>query len=331
MGTSFTLTAPKKGLLALGCGVVLATAAMGVLAVQDAHAATVALTAQSQAKGSSAFVKSTKTVKSLAAIKIKVKGAKASELSYRVNGKGSYVKAGKAAGKKSADARIIQVKLSGSLAKSYDVYYRAKVKGYGWTDWAQNGAKTGDAYKLNITQYNVKLVKKSASAPGATYAPFISKVTGNSTVDSKIAKTVSNGKIASLLDAFKWTVQNISYQNTGREGSLKTVSQNRLLTEVKAAFGKNAAGDCYTYSCGMYALATYLGYSAKVVPGTMTYTSTSGEKDAPMCWTEVVDDGATWIYDGATQRSQDKNFEKTDRYHFYAPKGQTTFTYTAAA
>lgn len=328
MGNARIVSVRKNGVLVLGCALALAAGGIGALAVQDAEAATPTITAQSQAKGASKFASSTTKVKSLAAIKIKVKGAKASQLSYRVNGKGAYAKAGKAAGTKNKDARIIEVRLSGALAKKYDVYYRANLKGHGWTDWAENGAKAGDAYKLNITKYQVKLVKKGAKAPGGTYAPFVSKVTGNASVDQEVARAVSKGKVATLEGAIKYVVGSMSYNGDTGRGSITSYTRSRIVAEAKDAFGKKA-GNCYTYAVADYCLARYLGYSARPIGGKIQYTSTKDGslKTASMSWVEVKIGKTTWVYDAMSQYSYDRTFSNTGKYKFYAPKGGTYLTY----
>lgn len=100
---------------------------------------------------------------------------------------------------KSKTLRAIKVKLSGDLKKYYDVYYRVRVKGYGkWLGWAKNGAAAGNTtYNIPIIAYQVKLVLKSASAPGSTANSFCSKggfladLSYKQTLDSK-AKNMSS-------------------------------------------------------------------------------------------------------------------------------------------
>ncbi|HHU19715.1 MAG TPA: hypothetical protein GXZ58_05725, partial [Bacilli bacterium] len=37
----------------------------------------------------------------------------------------------------------IRIKLTGDLAKHYDVYYRTHVQDFGWLDWTKNGEASG--------------------------------------------------------------------------------------------------------------------------------------------------------------------------------------------
>ena len=61
----------------------------------------------------------------------------------------------------------VKIRLTGDLAKYYDIYYRAHVQGYGWLGWAKNGQVAGTSkigYRMEGLQ--IRLVSKDASAPG---------------------------------------------------------------------------------------------------------------------------------------------------------------------
>ncbi len=61
----------------------------------------------------------------------------------------------------------LQIVLTGALSKSYDIYYRTYVRGYGWLHWAKNGVTSGSTgLNYPITAIQAKLVKKGAAAPG---------------------------------------------------------------------------------------------------------------------------------------------------------------------
>ena len=75
-----------------------------------------------------------------------------------------WVKNGKAAGTtgKSLSIETVEVKLTGDLAKHYDVVYRAHVQSKGWLNWVKSGecaGTTGEA--LHMEAFEVKLVDKS--------------------------------------------------------------------------------------------------------------------------------------------------------------------------
>ncbi|MGI6590288.1 MAG: L,D-transpeptidase family protein [Eggerthellaceae bacterium] len=123
----------------------------------------------------------------LASIRLKkpvssVKGAAVSgNLSYRVkyaNGRlGKTMSAGKWAGSPSSKAIVqaFQLKTTGKLSKHYVAYYRVKLSKLGWTGWARNGQWAGTAYNQRIVGIQIKLVRTSGSAPGATRAHYVKK------------------------------------------------------------------------------------------------------------------------------------------------------------
>ena len=58
----------------------------------------------------------------------------------------------------------LQIKLTGNLAKSYDVVYRAHVQNVGWQAWTVNGGTAGTTGKsLRVEAIEVKLVKKNSA------------------------------------------------------------------------------------------------------------------------------------------------------------------------
>lgn len=67
----------------------------------------------------------------------------------------------------------VKIKLSGSIADYYDVYYRVYVDGLGWLGWAKNGSAAGSTgYGLPIRGMQIRLTGKGI-APGDTTIPFI--------------------------------------------------------------------------------------------------------------------------------------------------------------
>lgn len=78
-------------------------------------------------------------------------------------------------GKPQSGKRIeaIQIRLTGEMAKNYDVYYRTHVSKLGWLNWAKNDEASGTAnYGYSVEDIQVVLVAKGASAPGPTSLPF---------------------------------------------------------------------------------------------------------------------------------------------------------------
>ena len=70
----------------------------------------------------------------------------------------------------------IQIKLTGEMAKHYDIYYKVHAQTYGWLDWAKNGSEAGTSgLSKRLEAIQIKLVKKNAAAPGKTARPYIKK------------------------------------------------------------------------------------------------------------------------------------------------------------
>ena len=70
---------------------------------------------------------------------------------------------------RSLRVEALQIKLTGEIAKNYNVYYRTHVQNYGWLDWASNGGESGShglALRLEAVQIVVR--PKTQGAPGST-------------------------------------------------------------------------------------------------------------------------------------------------------------------
>lgn len=93
-----------------------------------------------------------------------------SAISYRahVSDKGwlSWVNSGEVSGT-TGEARAleaIQIKLTGDMAKLYDIYYRTHVADYGWLGWAKNGETAGTTGgRIRAEALQIKVVAKNAS------------------------------------------------------------------------------------------------------------------------------------------------------------------------
>ena len=70
----------------------------------------------------------------------------------------------------------IRIKLTGEIAKQYDVYYRVHAQSFGWMGWAKNGEDAGSAgYAYRLEGIEIRLVPKGGKAPGSTENAFRSK------------------------------------------------------------------------------------------------------------------------------------------------------------
>ncbi|MEV0893013.1 hypothetical protein [Promicromonospora sp. NPDC050262] len=110
----------------------------------------------------------TSTSQRLNAVRVDVDGQRYSggvQVSAKVEGDGwrSWVGDTKVAGTYHRTDRTsaYKMRLTGEMAKQYDIYYRVHVAGTGWLGWAKNGAGAGtESYKYRNTAVQVVLVKK---------------------------------------------------------------------------------------------------------------------------------------------------------------------------
>ena len=63
----------------------------------------------------------------------------------------------------------VRLRLTGSLAQDYDVYYRVHASGIGWMAWAEDGEEAGTTgMSCSLEAVQIKLVRKGASHPDTT-------------------------------------------------------------------------------------------------------------------------------------------------------------------
>ena len=152
------------------------------------------------------------------------------EYSSYVQGTGwlDWTESGNDSGTPGSGKRVeaYKIRLTGELAKQYDVYYRAYAQSTGWLDWAENGEAAGTSgYAKELYRIQVILVRRGSAAPGNTTQPYKSKdkqISYATHVQSygwqaacgggEISGTVGSAK---RLEAIK-----ISLGNTGYSGSI---------------------------------------------------------------------------------------------------------------
>ena len=115
--------------------------------------------------------------KRLEAFVVNLKNGKQSAVSYRAHvantGWQAWKSSGVTAGTtgKGLQVEAVQIKLTGTYAKKYDIYYRLHVAGVGWLGWAKNGATAGSTgSSIRAEAIQIKLVKKGAKVSGSGIA-----------------------------------------------------------------------------------------------------------------------------------------------------------------
>lgn len=262
-------------------------------------------------KSSTKAGKAKKGASTIVQVKFKLSGVKGG-VDYKVITNGKVSKAAKnnnVAGKAGKATSGLILKLTGTAAKTYDVYYRVYIQNYGWMGWAKNGKKAGtNDKKKAMSAYEVKLVKKEGGkAPDTDRAAysvksgFINKITGDSKIDKTIMAFCEKNKM-NLQKVFYAMKEANGYGPTGDAAIKGTMSNTRFKKEVKRFFkycknGKIAngkgEGDCYTVSAAIVAIAKYLGYKTKVVCGTATNSS---GRTQDYSWAEIRVKGKPCIF-----------------------------------
>lgn len=63
----------------------------------------------------------------------------------------------------SRQAEAFKIRIDGNDAQAFDIYYRALITSFGWTDWAANGSPCGtEGYGLALRSIEIRIVKKDS-------------------------------------------------------------------------------------------------------------------------------------------------------------------------
>ena len=93
----------------------------------------------------------------------------------------------------------VRLRLTGSLAKDYDVYYRVHASNIGWMAWTKDGEEAGTTgMSCSLEAVQIKLIKKGASHPNTSgYSHLeIPTVTYSSQVKGAWQNSVSAGEMS---------------------------------------------------------------------------------------------------------------------------------------
>ncbi len=148
---------------------------------------------------------------SLKLAKSNVPGKVKFRIYQRHKGWSKWVSGGKKLGIRGWYMRGIQVKLTGKLAKGYDVVYRAYVKGQGWQPWTTNGGTAGSAGKLGqIQKLKVKLVPRN-SAPTLTNGAYYITTAKNVNSAIQLPGSKTKNDVQMTKSAFNESATNLRF------------------------------------------------------------------------------------------------------------------------
>ena len=161
----------------------------------------------------------------------------------------------------------VRLRLTGSLAKDYDVYYRVHASNIGWMAWAKDGEEAGTTgMSCSLEAVQIKLIKKGASHPDTTgYSHLeIPTVTYSSQSNGTWQNIVSAGEVSGttgkgipitgfLAKTTSFVAGGINYQlhlsNVGWTSDKSNGDQLSSATESNAveAIKVSLSGDLATY------------------------------------------------------------------------------------
>lgn len=184
----------------------------------------------------------------------------------------------------------LNVKLTGDLAKYFDVQYTTHVQSLGWLGWAKNGANSGtSSLGLRAEGFKIKLVPKGTAQSGSTANAYLSgksnsgykKINGSTfhlSPGSLIKMTPMTGAYWNLPSSQKAypnlrNYSNISIYVNKSEQRLYVKSNNQILfimytSTAKASLGVTPSGNFavqaerapYLYEYGFNIAKTYTSW-----------------------------------------------------------------------
>ena len=179
--------------------------------------------------------------KRLEAIKINLEDAPYSgNIEYRTHvqtyGWQGWVKNGAVSGTNGEAKRLeaIQIRLTGEIAKYYDVYYRIQVQSFGWLGWAKNGEYSGSAgHAKRLEAIQIILVEKGKSIDRAAL-----NKQGKITSSTKITDSTPYVAKAPSIH-YQTHVQSYGWQDFRKNGEMSgTSGQAKRLEGIKINLSK---------------------------------------------------------------------------------------------
>ncbi len=171
----------------------------------------------------------------------------------------SYTSGTAGSDSRSRQIQAVKIKLTGELAKKYDVYYRAYSGKHYWLGWAKNGKKAGTkGIKFPLGAIQAKLVLKGTGAPGSTSKPYTkSKITYKGTQLSMYKKAQSYSSPTNWLILLNRGACRVAVFK-GQKGSWKMVKY--MLCSPGAYSSPTITGTYYVGS-KLYSFGEEKGYS----------------------------------------------------------------------
>jgi len=122
----------------------------------------------------------------------------------------------------------IQIKLTGTDAEQFDIYYQVHAQNFGWMGWAKNGESAGTAgYSYRLEAIKIVLVPKGQGAPSASAIPAFSDKKSSTVEGNLFIKSTSSD--FNVADA---SLENVEISDNSGDGAiaLKSGALNGVYT-----------------------------------------------------------------------------------------------------
>ncbi len=131
----------------------------------------------------------------------------------------------------------IRIRLTGELARHYDIWYQTHIQHFGWSGWAVNGESCGSAgYSYRLEAIRILIVPKGDAAPGSTAAIFYEK--DNAASDGASAYNGTLIRYTTHVQSYGWQNYVCDGATAGTSGESKRLEGIRIaLTDVPSGGG----------------------------------------------------------------------------------------------
>lgn len=196
---------------------------------------------------------------------------------------------------KSKRLEAVQIKLTGSAASHFHVWYRVYAENYGWLGWAHDGESAGtENYSLRAEAIEIVVRSDAQGAPGSTSNHFYRQKTVREKYPQACAVLDKVGW--NLQSAFNWCA-NLKYKSSFTTPNAGT----RAMANVGFSTG---CGNCYVMAACFTEMGRALGYEVYQMTGSVPLLAGGM---GPHSWCEVVVNGQIYVCDPDFQYESGSN------------------------
>ena len=118
----------------------------------------------------------------------------------------------------------VKIRLTGTQADNYDIYYRVHAQSYGWLGWAKNGEAAGtQGYSKRLEAIQIAVLPKGSTSPGSTAKAYMKEPTsvqygvyanGIGWMSSADGATAGTSGQSRMLQGLKTSINNAEYSGS---------------------------------------------------------------------------------------------------------------------